>query len=163
MNFKIDYEIQREDYSEFNKYHFLKTKLKKTIISGSIFLVVLQIFLNRDEFNLIPTIISIIVFVFSYFLIIRRSLNRTNKIPLANGKILGKKELIFSDTEIVHSDISSNGTIQWTAIKNIQKGKTAYYLYMDTLMAIVIPYRYFKDNSERKDFENFIEERINNA
>lgn len=163
MTFKINYEIKREDYSEFNKYHFLKTRLKRTIISGGVLLIVLQIFLNSEEFYLIPTILSTVVFALVYFLVIRRSLIKTNRIPLENGNILGQKVLIFSESEITHSDNSSNGTIQWKAIKSVQKGKTAYYLYLDTIMAIIIPFRYFKDNLERIDFENFVEKKINNA
>lgn len=160
MHFDIDYEITREDFSDFNKHHFMTTDLKKTIFKGAIVIILLQLFLNKDGFNLIPTLVSSIFCVLYYIFMIRWNLNKTNKIPEEGGSFLGRKQIHFSDTEISAKDADSNSTYKWSAITKLQKGKNAYYFFIDSNQAIVLPYRFFKDKMERIDFENFAEEKL---
>jgi len=42
---KLSFETPREDYAQFNKFHFLKTRLKRTILTGGLTVVFLQFYL----------------------------------------------------------------------------------------------------------------------
>jgi hypothetical protein len=163
MNIKLSYEIGRQDYVDFNKYHYKKTKLKKTFITGGLVLVILQLGLSLQKFDLAATLISSTVFIILYFFLISRSLNKTKNIPKDDGSILGKKELEFSDAGISHLDKNSSGIINWAAVKSLQSSSKAIYLYTDTNMAIVIPKRTFSSATEIIELENYIKEKLNNA
>ena len=157
---KLIVNITREDYSDFNKFHFLKTRLNRTIIIGLLTVIILQYLLNRPEFNLIATVISTIACIVIYIFMIYRSLNRTKNIPDSDGTILGQKEMEFKDDRIIYSTKNSQGTCEWASIKSLKENSTAFYLYMDTNMAMLIPKRSFISNQEQENFRKLIRQKI---
>lgn len=161
MKLKID--ISRQDYADFNKFHFLKTKLKRTVITGVLTLTILQLFLNREQFNLTATIVSSVVSVLVYLFVINRSLKKTKSIPDNEGTILGQKEMEFADDKIFYKTANSEGNSAWTTIKKLEESSKAFYLYMDTNMAMLVPKRAFKDKSEEDTFKTFVRQKINTA
>jgi hypothetical protein len=157
---KLQVEITRQDYSDLNKFHFVHTRLKKTIIMSILILCFSQFILNYQHFDLIVTIISTILFVAAYSFGIIRSLNKTSNIPDKNGSILGTKDFEFTDDKIIYKSQNSEGSNDWSKIRNLQEGKKAFYLYMDTNMAILIPKRIFKDNTEMTEFRDLVNKKI---
>ena len=158
---KLTFDITREDYFEFNKFHFLKTKLKRTIILGVLTLVILQLFLNREQFDWTATIISSTICVLVYIYAIKRSLDKTKNIPDKNGTILGQKEMEFTDEKIIYKTSNSEGSSGWATIKNIKESPKAFYLYMDTNMAMLVPKRVFKEGADEAAFRNLVNQKIN--
>lgn len=132
-------EITREDFYEFNRYHFMKTKLKNTIFLGLITIVVLQIVLNFNEFDLIPTIVSTITMFLIYPWLVMRSIKKTSNMPDKNGSILGRKNYEFGEEQIKYKTDRSEGQIAWKSITKLGIGRKAYYLYIDSMMALVFP------------------------
>jgi len=114
---KLTIDITREDYSDFNKFHFINTKLKRTIFTGLLTVILLEYLLNRTQFNLTATIISSIACIAIYYWAINRSLNKTKNIPDNDGTILGPKEMEFADDKISYSTKNSQGTCEWSEIK----------------------------------------------
>lgn len=163
MDIKINFELQIQDYVDFNKYHFIKTKLNRTITIGVIILIVIQLFLNRDQFHLATTIITSIVFALIYLTSILRSLNNTKKIPKDDRAIFGKRELEFTEDGITNKSEDSNGYSKWSTIKNMQESSNAFYLYMGTNVAILIPKRCFDNITEMNEFQQYVKSKINNA
>ncbi|MFI5218853.1 MAG: YcxB family protein [Bacteroidia bacterium] len=159
MRLQID--ITRQDYSDFNKFHFRQTKMKRTIIIGMLTVIIVQLFLNREQFDLIATIISTIVCIVVYVFMINRSLNKTKNIPDNNGTILGEKEIDFTDDKIIYKTRDSQGSSNWNTIKNLKESPKAFYLYMDTNMAMLIPKRVFKDTNETEEFRKLVNRKIN--
>jgi hypothetical protein len=160
---KLNIEINRQDYADFNKFHFINNKLKKIVVVGIAALIVFQFYLNQEKFDLFQTIFSSIVFIFLYSFIYYRWLKNTKNIPNDDGAILGKKELDFTDDCINYQTENSSGTYKWALIKNLKKSPKAFYLYIDNNLAIVIPKRSFINDNEEKEFLNLAERKINNA
>lgn len=160
---KLSFEINREDYADFNKFHFLKTRLKRTILTGTITILALQLILNKDDFNLTATTISTLVCIILYFLIYYVFLNNTKNIPSDNGTILGQRDMEFADNEIRCKTDTSNTTSAWTTIKTLEKGRNSFYLYVDTNMAYIIPKRIFSSIDQQDKFEGFIMDKIKTA
>lgn len=158
MKFTVD--ITREDYSDFNKFHFMKTRLNRTILTGLLTVIVLEYLLNRNEFDLTVTIISSLACVLVYSWAIYRSLNKTKKIPDNDGTILGPKEMEFADDKISYSSKNSQGTCEWTSIKFLRESSKAFYLYMDTNMAMLVPKRTFTTDNELEDFRKIISRKV---
>jgi hypothetical protein len=157
---KLHTEITRQDYAEYNRYHFFQTKLKKTIFLGLLTLISIQLILNREHFELVETIVSTIVAITIFIFLLNRNLNKTKNIPDNNGTILGEKEYDFTVNNITYNTKDSKGTIEWSLIKYQKESPTTFYLYTDSIMAIIIPKRYFKNSQELDEFRELISQRI---
>jgi hypothetical protein len=89
------------------------------------------------------------------------SLTRRKSIPKENGSFLGKKVYELSEEYINFSDKESDGRFQWKAIKSLEEDSKAFYLYLDTIMALLIPKRYFVDKSAEQAFRNYVQRKLN--
>jgi hypothetical protein len=156
---KLQIEITREDFLNFNVDHFLKTQLKKTILFAVLGLLVLQIAIHRDKVSLDLTAIAVSTVMFSsiYFLILYFQLQRSKRMPTDDGSILGWKTLDFSEEGLSYSDRASNGIYRWDAIKSIVKTKNAVYLYIDAHMAIMIPSRFIATENLKNEFQSILD------
>lgn len=160
---KLTIDISRQDYADFNKFHFFKTKLKRTVITGALTVIILQLFLNREQFDLTATIISSVFCVLVYVFAINRSLNKTKSIPDNGGTILGQKEIEFAEDKIFYKTANSEGISDWTTIKKLEESTNAFYLYMDTNMAMLVPKRVFKNKSDEETFKTLVRQKLNTA
>lgn len=160
---KLTIDISRQDYADFNKFHFLKTKLKSTVITGALIVIILQLFLNREQFKLTATIISSVGCVLAYVFVVNRSLNNTKNIPDNDGTILGQREMEFAEDKIIYKTANYEGSSDWTTIKKLEESSKAFYLYIDTNIAMLVPKRVFKDKSEEETFKTLVRQKINAA
>lgn len=162
---KIEIDITRQDYLNFNFYHFRKKNLIRTAVIGLIGLIILQYSINKEKetVSIIAVAISSILYIFIFAVIMYFSLARSKSIPKDNGSFLGKKVYVFSEEYISFSDKDSDGRLQWNAIKSLEEDSKAFYLYLDTIMTLLIPKRYFVDKSEEQAFRNYVQNKLNVA
>ncbi len=157
---KYTFDITRQDYADFNTYHFLKAHLKRTIFVGALAVVLIQYLFNRDNFDIvvasISTLFSVCLFVLIYYIM----LSRTSRIPKDDGSILGSRYLEFGDNEITCNTSDSSSTIAWTKVKELGQGKKALYLYIDTNMAYIVPRRVFSSEQEMNAFIALVNSKI---
>jgi len=153
---KLEIEITRQDYADFNQFHFIKYRLKRSALIIAIVIIVMQVILNGSHFDLAGTVISTMAGLLVYFGIIYFSLKNTRKIPSAGGAILGKREMEFLEDTIKYKSETGEGSRIWSSIKRIEEGKNAYYLYLDTNMGLIIPKRFFGSEADQKDFVNLV-------
>ncbi|MCC5916615.1 MAG: YcxB family protein [Cryomorphaceae bacterium] len=157
---RLTIDISRQDYADFNKFHFFKTKLKRTVMVGALTIIFLQLFLNREQFDLTLTVISSIVCVIVYVFVIYRGLNKTKSIPNNDGAILGQKEVEFAEDKIIYKTANSEGSSDWTTIKKLEESSKAFYLYMDANMAILVPKKVFKDKADEDAFKTMVRQKM---
>ncbi len=162
---RIEIDITRQDYLNFNLYHFRKKNLVRTALIGVIGLIILQYSINKEKetVNISAVVISSILYIFIFAVIMYFSLTRSKSIPKDNGSFLGKKVYEFSDDYISFSDKDSDGRFQWNAIKSLEEDSKAFYLYVDTIMALLIPKRYFVDRLEEQAFRSYVQSKVNVA
>lgn len=165
---EIKIEITRDDYADFNKYYFLHKALKRRIYLPILMVLVLPFFiLSRDQLNigsyLFYVVIAGIAFAVTYAIGITLSINRTKKLPLDNGTILGSKKYTITDEGLKEETAHSNGIQKWTGIKSIETNKNSVFIFTDKISAFVVPKRFFKDTVEQEHFIRLIKEKINNA
>lgn len=103
---KIEIEITRQDYLNFNVYYFMKTQFTRTLLICLAGLLVLQFAINKDRsyLNLVEIIISSLFYLVFYFVIIYYSLHKTKSIPKEGGACLGIKVYEFGDDKIFYKD-----------------------------------------------------------
>ncbi len=157
---KLIIDISRDDYADFNKFHYLKYNLKRTILYPVLALIFILYYVNREGFNLTSTLITPFIFVIVYVLSINRTINRTKKIPNNDGAILGEKEYEFSDDIISYKTNNAEGSLNWSTVLKLEESTNAFYLYMDTNMALIVPKRVFKDQAEEEAFKNIVKGKI---
>lgn len=157
---KLSIEITRDDYSEFCKFHFMQTKLKRTIITGLITVSIMLLYFNRNGFDWFLSLIGITVYPIIFIFTLKRALNKTKKIPDSNGLILGKKELEFTEDLIIYSASTSQGTYEWSSIQKLKENSKAFYLYMDANMAIMVPKKALNSASETDEFRQLVFRKI---
>ncbi|TCD11251.1 YcxB family protein [Pedobacter frigidisoli] len=149
----ITIDITRQDYYELNKFHFKQTKLKNTIIIGIVVTTLILFFVNKDGFDITITLLIIIVCSFGIILGINRNLKSTKNLPDEQGSILGERVIQFTDDKISYKMKNAQGINEWDSVKSLKESSTAFYLYLDTAVAIIIPKRYFEDADQIKDFK----------
>ncbi len=157
---KIIVDITRQDYVDFNKFHFMKTGFKKTILTYLIALILMELYLNKDGFNLFATSFSSILFILVCWFLTYNRLNKTKKIPIDDGSFLGETEFDFLEDKILYKKYNSEGNVSWSTIKSFEESKTTYYLYIDRIVAYVIPKRFFTNENEKLAFQELVKKHI---
>ena len=160
---KLEIEITRQDYVDFNTFIFFKTRVWRTVLTGIIGLVVMQVLINlsRTHIDMGGLIVSSAFYIAAYCFLIYRGLLKAKKAPQADGSILGHKVVEFTEDGISAKDKDSQSQYNWSAIKSIEESKKAFYLFIDTNMAMVIPKRSFENEFERQSFTDFSKKKIN--
>ncbi|MFZ1632396.1 MAG: YcxB family protein [Chitinophagales bacterium] len=157
---KLTVQITRQEYYEFTKYHFYHTQFKKNVISMVIMVAVLEIVLSLNGFNLFATIISVIGAGLFYYFAISRILKRAKNVPDNDGAILGENVYTFNEEQILFNSQNSEAVHRWQVIKSFKGAAKAYYLFMDSNMAIVIPKRVFSNPEEETEFKALVQRKL---
>ena len=133
---KLEIEITRQDYLNFNLYHFKKKSLARTLLIGLAGLLILQYSLNKEKssLNLGSLIISSLLYIAIFSIIMYYSLAKAKSIPKDDGSFLGKKVYEFLDDHISFNDKDSEGRFQWPAIKSLEENNKAAFLILCNLL-----------------------------
>lgn len=161
---KIEVDISRKDYTDYNLNHLIKSKIIKRVGIFIGVLIVLQLALNARSLKevmqiLMPFSIFICIYAGILYFMIKRSGNKLND----NGAVLGKMLIEFNDEHMKFIKVGSESTSIWKKSMKLVSGKTALYLYLENNMAIIIPKRYFTSKDHELLMENYIKSHIENA
>lgn len=161
---EIKSQLTREDYVEFNKYIFLKIKMKRSIIIALAFIIFWIVFLNFNQpFNLIVLLIELIAFslfwavlIFTFFSF---SIARIKKMPDEYGEILSEKVFFLSEDGLKEVSTNNESFTKWSGFKAIEENKKYIFLFVDKIAAYIIPKRAFKDSEEVTQFLEYVKTR----
>jgi len=157
---KMEIEITEEDHADFNRFYFVRSKLKSSVFVAFAALIILEIFLNKDGLHLLATVISSLTLVVLYFALIYVAMAATKKVPASEGTVLGTRKIEFTDEGIRCSTHDKSTLSKWSDIKKIEQGFSALYIYTNGGHAYIIPKRYFTGRKEQDEFEASIKEKI---
>lgn len=159
---KLEIEITRKDFLNFNVDHFLRTQLTNTIVISLAGLLALQLFIhhNRTVSDTKLVLLSSLLYFIAYFLWVYYTLNRSKDVPQNNGTILGLKTWEFNDDGITYADKHSQGHYNWDVVNSFKESKRAFYLYVDRHVAIVVPKRVFNSSAVKKEFVELVNKNI---
>ena len=161
---EIRTQLTRQDYLEFNKYVFFKSRMKRSIVIALIFIIFWIVFLNYNQpFNFIILLIELLVFsmFWAIFILITYWITfaRVKKMPDKNGEILGEKTYILTDDGLKQISANSESFFKWNAFKSIEDNKKYIFLFVDKIAAFIIPKRAFQDPKEMTTFIDFVKTR----
>jgi hypothetical protein len=161
---EINSQLTREDYVEFNKYIFLKMKMKRSIFIALLFIIFWIVYLNLNQpFNLLVLLIELIAFALFWAVLIfafyRLSFARIKKMPDENGEILSKKTYFLTDDGLKEISANNESFTKWSGFKSIAENKKYVFLFVDKIAAYIIPKRVFKDSEEVTQFLEYVKTR----
>ena len=177
MNFSFDVKFGDEEYLEFNKYHLFYSKpnrnvLKKrrifflvvTLIYAFLAVICLKFELTfADVACIIVTLIFLLECIFAKQRLVGM-LKRTLKRMKKHGKLpyIAESTVEFYDDKFISRSENKTTEMPYTEVENVcDNTNHAIYIYTDVQSAKIIPYKCFRDDSEREDFLNFIKQKAN--
>jgi hypothetical protein len=165
MELKVD--ITRTDYLEFNKYVFFRSRIKRSYIIATIFVIIWVLLLNKNvSFNFLRILTQSIIMYSAWTVIILilnyLTLKRIKKMPDDNGGTLGEKTYNFLDEGFKEITENNETLTKWDGIKRMAESKNYIYLFVDKIAAYIIPKRYFVTEDEKIKFIDFINSKISN-
>jgi len=105
----------------------------------------------------LPFLIFIFAFAYNFKKIEKRSL------PKQNGLMLGKRTIKIDESGITDTSRLGTSTYSWEALDVIEEHKGNVYLFVDTMLAQIIPSSAFESRSEMEEFVEHIEKMHNKA
>ena len=177
MNFSFDVKFGDEEYLEFNKYHLFYGKPNRNVLKKRriIFLVATLIYAFLTVLCLkykltsycVACIIVTVIFLLECIFAKQRlvgMLKRTLKRMKKHGKLpyTAESTVEFYDDKLISRSKNKTTETPYTEVENVcDNTNHAIYIYTDVQTATIIPYKCFRDDSEREDFLNFIKQKAN--
>lgn len=151
--------INRKDFVQYNKFCYIKKRLKSTIKFIFILMIMVSALLNIGHLTLSNFIFTffyfsciliplMVIFYFVGFYLLRYY-------PSKNGSILGEKTITINDKGLTEKSNESTTQISWKGIQSIEENNQAIYIFIDNVMAFIIPKRDFESKHHENQFKAF--------
>ncbi len=153
--FEFDSKMTKEDYIEFNMFHYensktiMKSILLERVVGPIIFMLFTVVTGKLDDIIYMTVFITLSVLWFAFlpkymWYIMKK---RTNKLIEENkeGDLFSEKHIIIDDLGIHYESKSSSGTYNWNSVIKVCDTEKALYIYVSSIQAVVIPKRLVAD------------------
>jgi hypothetical protein len=163
------------EYLLFNEYHFLNSRNGKNLLMFyrllvpvvSLLTVVILYVLDPDLqaaliTGFVMTIFSIFGVVFAKKMLLTSIKNAIVKLK-KDGKLPynSQSTLRFNDESIHEITPESEHKIKYSKIEKVAVTENAVYVYFGSVQAFILPMNAFLNEIEKRDFLDFISEKIN--
>ncbi|PGS49958.1 YcxB family protein [Bacillus sp. AFS041924] len=159
---KLNYEINLDDYIEFNLHHLKNSKTVQKSLTNNriavslIYLVIpfLISFLFKQPISgylLAFSLAAIVFFIYFPKLYYRSTKNKMIKLlnDKRNESLFGEHSLKVDENGIKEITKSSVHEIKWDNIVEIKGTKNYFYIYVSSMKAIIVPLEAIKDDMEK--------------
>lgn len=105
-------------------------------------------------------LVVILIYAFSLnSLVVRKVRKNVDKLlkTSKNEELLGAKELVLTEDGISEKGVHSTGELTWKSIEKFRFNESHYFLYLNSMMAFVIPKSAVEQQSE---FESMVASKI---
>jgi hypothetical protein len=163
---KIEVNITRKDYGEFNQFYFLK----KGIIARNkwlfiiLFLFILFLRNIRNNLNIVSLVkdifIDLVLLFIIYKLLIYVVVKIAEKTSIDNGAVVGKRTYTLTEEELIEESNVNRNHQKWSSILSLDENKNLIFLFIDNNVAYIIPKRDIKDKIEEELIKNYIRLKI---
>ncbi|OCT13349.1 hypothetical protein A8709_03610 [Paenibacillus pectinilyticus] len=152
---EITVNITRSDYWKYNKYALFNIpKLRNRFIITNIslpFIVIILLLLFK-----LPLVFSLcwgvfgggLACIFSYLSMKKRVMS----IPESKEGILGERRVEINEIGIHQLSSVSQSSYKWSGVRSINQNDEYIYIFVDTIMAYIIPKRSFVTEKESLEF-----------
>ena len=162
---KIDYQLNKQDYIDFNMNYMSNSKTVKRVfvaqryITPIIFLLISFIMMKVTS---IPqgylfkgAIVCYVLWVIFYPMYFKWASSRRILKMIDEDKsedMLGKRSLTLTDKSIINLTPQGESKTDWRNIKKITETQKHIFIFISSASAYILPARIFKDENEKKKF-----------
>ncbi|MBN2174652.1 MAG: YcxB family protein [Bacteroidales bacterium] len=162
---EVKVELNWKDYLAFNKYIFIRKRIKNSFLIATIFVLLWLFILNYNKpFDVLLLLVEAIIFFAAWavliFIIFLLNFYRIKKIPGKNGAILGAKTYSLTDEGFKETGENLESIVKWIGIKKVVESGDYIYVFVDRMAAYIIPVRYFDSQEQKAKFLQSINQRI---
>lgn len=145
----------------------LKPFLVNLIIWFVIAVVLVSVFQSKD-FSLskfhwptaLLTLLPFLVFI-GVFISYLKKIEKNSK-PKENGLMLGKRVIEINDSGIKDTNSFGSSLYKWQALEEVVTHEGNVYLFLDTMLAQIIPSSAFENEAEIEEFTKNVDKLHNN-
>lgn len=99
-----------------------------------------------------------VVFIVAYYINMRKL--RKSSIPNENGLMLGEKTIEFGDEGITEINPLGKCFYKWESIEALEENNGDLYIFLDKLLAIIIPSASFSSDIEKANFQAIVKKYV---
>lgn len=167
----LQYSLTKDDYTNYYLHVLWNAPIKKAarrkyfIRQLIINLAIVGVFLYSNLFSVFDNKYLYIFFGFMFLSIGFNFFNQKNNLKAQAKKFANNDENAsiflltthqFSSTGIIIKDEVSNTTLQWKAIVKKEENDCYYFLYTNSIQALIIPKNVLKTIEDVKQFEQLL-------
>ena len=180
MEYNFKYSLTEDEFADFSAYtNWLSPQMKKHRIvyilkSVSYFYISFIAFiaiefyfnpLQKHNYTIFKSVGVIGGLLFVLYLVFQTPFSikaKAKKMLLKeeNKHFLFEADLFLNDNGIASSDILSTNNYKWSSIVKFCITQRCFYLYTNSIQALIIPKRLFKSQIDIDQFEKFLSEKV---
>jgi hypothetical protein len=167
----INFQLEQEEYKSFTKFALKracenKSEKKSFLVNFVIWFLIAIVFMlafqtigkNNFDFDLATAavvLLPICVGVGVYFYEMQKI--QKNILPKVNGFFLSSSTVEIKEDGLHSSKEHATSFFDWKSIESISENNGDYYLFLDSMYAIIIPNSAFKNENQAKEFKVLVE------
>lgn len=175
MKYELSVSLDERDYYNFNKFHMRRSPYgKRTQKTIYILATVMALFIAAMYFLVEGVSVETVLMLFPYAIIIAVMLTLTGPLSLLvlklqivmmkhRGKLPYEEKATIQmyDDYFVEITENSKNEIKYTGAEGIMIGKDgSVYVYMNNIMAYILPPSCFESDEQRQEVTSFLLEKI---
>ena len=166
--------VTEDDYKRYCKFAIARSTpekkeekgLKPFLVNLAIWFVIAAAFFSvfqSKEFSLskfhwptaLVTSLPFLVFIGAFISYLKKI--EANSIPKENGPMLGNRVIEINDSGIKDTNSFGSSIYKWQALEEIVIHEGNVYLFLDTMLAQIIPSSSFENQDEMEEFTKHVE------
>lgn len=179
--FTFNFNLSEKDFINFNEYVFyndksfkknyytFKFKLPIMIWLICIFKFILDCNLKAIIFSTILYFLLWIIFMCFFGFTFKNHIKKIVKMTVINTKKNGTlpydtiNTINFNSDEIIEENPNKKNIFKYKAIEKIDINDNYYYIFLNSIGAIIIPKKVIKTKKEKEEFYNFLCKKVGNT
>lgn len=171
--YKFSYTLSEEEYYEFNIYSYLNKPAGKRsflifrflvpliLVASVVFTMVVigEIYFGAFDYIFLAIAVLWIIFAKKFYI---RSIRGSVKKLISKGKApYGiPTEMVFEEDFFKETTPENENKSKYSSVESVAVGPEAVYIYLNAILAYIIPNRVFQNDNEKIEFVEFINSKI---
>lgn len=168
--YKFKGSITEDDYIDFNVFHVNNSKsLRKRDLSLKVIFPIgftLFVILSGNKFDeayWAMLLLGSLLFIFLMPILVEKSVRQRTRAMLRddhNGDLFNEADYLFDESGIKIESANSSSFIKWRSVSKILENEERFFIYVNSVQALIIPKAYLNNNDQIDEFREYIKSLI---
>lgn len=168
---KITLFVDQDDYNRFVKYlrykisGALPRKCWRTSLKNiSVWFVISFVFFYVTNYRIdihwqsVVFVLFFILMFVGFFVFYYKKIVRDSR-PNPDGVVLGNKAVELNEDGVIEEGVSSKSFYSWSLVETVDENNGDLYIFVDRVIAVIIPSSAFGSDEDRVEVVNFVNSR----